>query len=164
MQPDSIRPAARKAWPIMANVSVGAPAAIGVGQPAMAIFVFRVPLKGSFLVLLIGTVIFVFTTTGYGMFISTFCRTQIAALFGTAILTLLPASEFSGMRTPVSSLSGTAQIIGYCFPMSYYRPISVGTFTKGLGFQDLGSSILTLTLFVPVLTLASLLLLRKQER
>ena len=131
---------------------------------AMAIFVFRVPLKGSFLVLLIGTVIFVFTTTGYGMFISTFCRTQIAALFGTAILTLLPASEFSGMRTPVSSLSGTAQIIGYCFPMSYYRPISVGTFTKGLGFQDLGSSILTLTLFVPVLTLASLLLLRKQER
>ncbi len=131
---------------------------------AMAIFVFNVPLKGSFLVLLIGTIIFVFTTTGYGMFISTFCTTQIAALFGTAILTLLPASEFSGMRTPVSSLSGTAQIIGYGFPMSYYRPISVGTFTKGLGFQDLGSSLLTLTVFVPILTLLSLLLLRKQER
>jgi len=130
----------------------------------MAIFVFGVPLKGSFLALLAGTVIYVFTTTGYGMLISTFCKTQIAALFGTAILTILPAQQFSGMMTPVSSLSGTAQIIGLGFPMSYYRPISVGTFTKGLGFADLGASILTLIVFVPVLTGISLLLLRKQER
>jgi len=68
------------------------------------------------------------------------------------------------MMTPVSSLSGTAQIIGLCFPMSYYRPVSVGTFTKGLGFQDLGSSIAMLVLFIPVLTAASLLLLRRQEK
>jgi ribosome-dependent ATPase len=131
---------------------------------AMSIFLFDVPLKGSFFTLLAGTVIYVFTTTGYGMLISTFCKTQIAALFGTAILTILPAQQFSGMMTPVSSLSGTAQIIGLGFPMSYYRPISVGTFTKGLGFADLGSNILMLIVFIPVLTLISLLLLRKQER
>ncbi len=130
----------------------------------MAIFLFNVPLKGSFLALLVGSVIYVFTTTGYGMLISTFCQTQIAALFGTAILTILPAQQFSGMMTPVSSLSGMAQIIGLCFPMSYFRPISVGTFTKGLGFADLGSSILMLIVFVPVLTAISVLLLRKQER
>jgi len=130
----------------------------------MAILFFNVPLKGSFLALLVGTVIYVFTTTGYGMLISTFCKTQIAALFGTAILTILPAQQFSGMMTPVSSLSGTAQIIGLCFPMTYFRPISVGTFTKGLGFGDLGSSILMLMVFIPILTSASLLLLRKQER
>lgn len=122
------------------------------------------PLKGSFLALLSGTIIYVFTTTGYGMLISTFCKSQIAALFGTAILTILPAQQFSGMMTPVSSLSGTAQLIGLCFPMTYYRPISVGTFTKGLGFQDLGSSILLLIVFIPVLTSISLLLLAKQER
>jgi len=131
---------------------------------AMAILLFHVPLKGSFPVLLLGTAIYVFTTTGYGMLISTFCKTQIAALFGTAILTILPAQQFSGMMTPVSSLSGTAQIIGLCFPMTYFRPISVGTFTKGLGFQDLGSSILMLALFIPILTSISLLLLPKQER
>jgi ribosome-dependent ATPase len=130
----------------------------------MAVLVFGVPLKGSLLALLAGTVIYVFTTTGYGMLISTFCSTQIAALFGTAILTILPAQQFSGMMTPVSSLSGPAQIIGLGFPMSYYRPISVGTFTKGLGFSDLGPSILTLIVFIPVLTTISLLLLRKQER
>jgi ribosome-dependent ATPase len=130
----------------------------------MAIFLFDVPLKGSFLALITGTVVYVFTTTGYGMLISTFCSSQIAALFGTAILTILPAQQFSGMMTPVSSLSGLAQIIGLCFPMSYYRPISVGAFTKGLGFADLGSSILILLLFIPILTTISLLLLRKQER
>jgi ribosome-dependent ATPase len=131
---------------------------------AMAILLFNVPLKGSFLALLVGTAIYVFTTTGYGMLISTFCRSQIAALFGTAILTILPAQQFSGMMTPVSSLSGMAQLIGLCFPMSYYRPISVGTFTKGLGFSDLWSSIAMLTVFIPALTTISLTLLRKQER
>ena len=131
---------------------------------AMAIFLFNVPLKGSFLALLVGTAVYVFTTTGYGMLISTFCKSQIAALFGTAILTILPAQQFSGMMTPVSSLSGMAQIIGLCFPMSYFRPISVGTFTKGLGFQDLAPSILMLIVFIPALTMVSLLLLRKQER
>src|SRR3569832_466403 len=130
----------------------------------MARLLFSVPLKGSFLVLLAGTIAYVFTTTGYGMLISTFCRTQIAALFGTAILTLLPAQQFSGMMTPVSSLSGVAQIIGLGFPMTYYRPISVGTFTKGLGFADLGSSILMLMIFITVLASFSMLLLRKQER
>ncbi|RTL50675.1 MAG: ABC transporter ATP-binding protein/permease [Bradyrhizobiaceae bacterium] len=130
----------------------------------MALFLFQVPLKGSFLTLLVGTLIYVTATTGYGMFISTFCQTQIAALFGTAILTILPATQFSGMLTPVSSLVGFGQIIGRCFPMTYYRPISVGTFTKGLGFADLGASIAALAIFIPVLTLSSLLLLRKQER
>lgn len=131
---------------------------------AMALFLFNVPLRGSFLALLIGTIMYVFTTTGYGMLISAFCRSQIAALFGTAILTILPAQQFSGMMTPVSSLSGMAQLIGLCFPMSYYRPISVGTFTKGLGFADLWSSILMLVVFIPALTAISLMLLRKQER
>jgi len=130
----------------------------------MAIFVFDVPLKGSFSALLAGTVIYVFTTTGYGMLISTFCSTQIAALFGTAILTILPAQQFSGMMVPVSSLSGTAQIIGLLFPMTYFRPVSVGTFTKGLGFADLGASILLLSLFIPALTAISLLLLPRQEK
>ena len=130
----------------------------------MALFVFQVPLKGSFLVLLLGALIYVTTTTAYGMVISAFARTQIAALFGTAIMTVLPASQFAGMMTPVSSLSPTAQIMGRAFPMTYFVPISVGTFTKGLGFADLGSSLVELSAFIPVLTLISFLLLRKQER
>jgi ribosome-dependent ATPase len=131
---------------------------------AMALLLFRVPFKGNVLTLLVGAVVYVFTTTGYGMLISTFCSTQIAALFGTAILTVLPATQFSGMMVPVSSLSGVAQLIGMGFPMTYFRPISVGTFTKGLGFADLGTDILMLLAFIPVLTGLSLVLLPKQEK
>jgi ribosome-dependent ATPase len=130
----------------------------------MALFVFQVPLRGSFAALLLGVLIYVTTMTGYGMLISAFTRTQIAALFGTAILTILPATQFAGMMTPVSSLAGGAQIIGRGFPMTYFVPISVGTFTKGLGFLDLGTNLAALAVFVPILTLLSVLLLRKQER
>ncbi|CCE01651.1 ribosome-associated ATPase/putative transporter RbbA [Bradyrhizobium sp. STM 3809] len=130
----------------------------------MALTLFRVPMKGDVLALVAGTVVYVITTTGFGMLISTFCRTQIAALFGTAILTVLPATQFSGMLVPVSSLSGVARVIGMGFPMTYYRPITVGTFTKGLGFADLGADILMLLVFIPVLTGLSLLMLPKQER
>ena len=130
----------------------------------MALFVFGVPLKGSFPTLVLGVLIYVTTTTAYGMLISAFTRTQIAALFGTAILTVLPASQFAGLMTPVSSLSGMAQIMGRGFPMTYFVPISIGTFTKGLGFLDLATNLAALAVFIPILTLLSLLLLRKQER
>ena len=130
----------------------------------LALFVFRVPLKGSFATLLLGVVIYVTTTTAYGMLISAFARTQIAALFGTAILTTVPATMFAGMMVPVSSLTGMGRIMGRLFPMSYFLPISVGTFTKGLGFADLAGQLGALALFVPALTLLSLVLLRKQAR
>jgi ribosome-dependent ATPase len=129
----------------------------------MALFLFHVPLKGSFAVLLIGVVLYVIATTGYGMLISCFTRTQIAALFGTAILTVLPATMFAGMMTPVSSLTGGAALMGRAFPMTYFLPVSVGTFTKGLGFQELGGHIGALALFVPLFTFMCLALLRKQE-
>ena len=130
----------------------------------MALFLFQVPLKGSFFTLLLGTLLYVTTMTAYGMVVSAFTRTQIAALFGTAILTMLPATQFSGLMTPVSSLSGAAAIMAYGFPMGYYVPISVGTFTKGLGFADLSAYLLGLAAFIPVLIILNLVFLRKQER
>ncbi len=130
----------------------------------MALFIFQVPLKGSFLTLLLGVIVYVTTTTAYGMLISAFASTQIAALFATAILTVLPATQFAGQQVPVSSLSGTAQIMGRAFPMTYFRPIAVGTFTKGLGFGDLAANLMQLTVFVPLFLLISVMLLRKQER
>ena len=130
----------------------------------MALVIFQVPLRGSFFTLLLGVVIYVSTTTAYGMLISAFARTQIAALFATSILTVRPATQFAGQQVPVSSLSGTAQLMGRAFPMTYFRPIAVGTFTKGLGFDDLAVNLAQLSLFIPVLLLISLMLLRKQER
>jgi ribosome-dependent ATPase len=129
----------------------------------LAIFIFKVPLKGSFATLLSGVLVYITAMSSYGMLISAFTRTQIAALFGTAILTVLPATQFAGVMTPVSSLATEAQIVGRAFPMTYFVPISVGTFTKGLGVADLAADLAALMAFIPILTLLSVLLLRKQQ-
>ena len=117
----------------------------------MAIFVFAVPIKGSFPTLFVGALLYVITTTGYGMLISSFASSQIAALFGTAILSYMPAFQFSGMMTPVSSLTGIGAFMGKIFPMTYFLPISVGTFTKALGFADLSGNLFSLAIFAVVL-------------
>ena len=77
---------------------------------------------------------------------------------------MLPATQFAGMLVPVSALSVTGQIMGRAFPMTYFMPITVGTFTKGLQLGDLGGDLLALAIFIPILTTISLVLLRKQER
>lgn len=131
---------------------------------ALAVFLFGVPVKGSFLALSFGALLFVIATTGIGLLVSSFTRTQVAALFGTAIFTMVPSVLFSGMMQPVSSLEGGAAVFGQVFPAGYFMTVCVGTFTKALGFAELRDSFLALALFFPALTAISLLLLRKQER
>ena len=77
---------------------------------------------------------------------------------------MLPATQFSGMMQPVSSLTGIAAVIGHVFPASHFLTISTGTFTKALGFADLGMPLLALGVSVPVVTALSVLLLAKQDR
>ena len=128
-----------------------------------AVFVFDVPVKGSMLALSCGTLLYVTVTTGIGLLTSTFVRTQIAALFGTALLTMLPTIQFSGLTTPVGSLEHGAYWIGQVFPASYYLVLSRGIFTKALGFADLLPQFLALLLFIPLLTAAAVARLPKQE-
>ena len=131
---------------------------------AQAVWVFEVPIKGSVGTLIFGALLYVATTTGLGLLISTFTKTQIAALFGAAVLTMLPAVQFSGLSTPVTSLTGMAYWIGQGFPATYFLVICRGVFTKSLGFADLIVPICALALFIPVLTGISLALLPKQEK
>jgi ribosome-dependent ATPase len=130
----------------------------------LAVFAFGVSLKGSLLALVAGALLYVVSATGYGLLISAFTRTQIAALFGTAIATMTPATQFSGLTDPVSSLEGAGRLIGRVFPMTYFLTISRGTFNKALGFGDLGVDFLALAAVIPVGFSISLLLLRKQAR
>jgi len=128
-----------------------------------AALVFGVPVKGSVAALTVGTLLYVTATTGVGLLMSTFTRTQIAALFGTAILTMLPTIQFSGLTTPVASLQGPGYWIGQFFPASYYLVLCRGVFTKALGFGDLLPQFAALAAFVPALTGLSVALLAKQE-
>ena len=78
----------------------------------MALFVFHVPVKGSFGALALGTLLYVFSTCGFGQLISTFTQTQVAAVFATTVLSVIPTVNFSGLLTPVSSLTGAGRVIG----------------------------------------------------
>ncbi len=131
---------------------------------AMAVFLFRVPLAGSFAALAAAALLYVGAATALGLVISTFMRSQTAALFGTALLTLLPAVQFSGMLDPVSSLEGAGRVIGEIYPTSHFLTIARGAFSKGLGFADLQPSFAALLAAPPALLALAAALLRKQER
>ena len=130
---------------------------------ALAILLFRVPLKGSAATLLLGGVVYVLATTGFGLLISVFASTQTAAIFAAAIITILPAVQFSGMFVPVSSLTRGAWFAARIFPSTYFQAISVGTFTKALGLSSLWRNVAVLALLALIYFVASALLLRKQE-
>jgi ribosome-dependent ATPase len=130
----------------------------------LAIFLFQVPFKGSLLTLCAGALVYVTATTGLGLLMSTVTDSQIAAMAGTSIGTLLPAIQFSGMLDPVSSLEGAGAWVGAAYPTTHFLTISRGTFAKALDFADLGGAFVPLLIAVPVLTLLSMLLLRKQGR
>ena len=131
---------------------------------ALAVFVFGVPLTGSFLTLAAAALLYVTAATGIGLLISTFMRSQIAAIFGTTVLTILPAVQFSGLTDPVSSLEGMGAAIGQIYPTTHFILIARGTFSKALDFQDLQASFLPLLIAIPVLTVVSAMLLKKQAR
>ncbi|MDQ0390332.1 ribosome-associated ATPase/putative transporter RbbA [Labrys monachus] len=143
---------------------------VGVGMinfllmTATVLFLFEVPLKGDGLALALGALLYVAAATGYGLFISTFTSSQVAAVFAGAVLSMLPTMQFSGMMQPVSTLEGGARVMGWLWPTSYYVHMSVGAFTKGLGFSDMATDLLALSLFGPAFLLLSMLLLRKQEK
>jgi ribosome-dependent ATPase len=130
----------------------------------LAVTIFGVPLKGSFLTLAAGTLIYVGAATAMGFLISSFMRSQVAAIFGTAVLTILPANQFSGLIEPVSSLEGIGALIGRVYPTAHYLTIARGTFSKALGFSDLQMSFIPLAIAVPVLLGLSVMFLNKQER
>jgi ribosome-dependent ATPase len=129
----------------------------------MAVTVFGVPLKGSGPMLAVCAVLYVSATTAIGLVVASFTRSQVAAVFATAILTMLPTTQFSGLLQPVSTLEGNARIVGTLWPTTYFMHASVGAFTKGLDARLLLPDALALAAFVPVLLVVAMLLLRRQE-
>ena len=140
---------------------------IGVANFAMltlfVVFVMGVPIKGSILALIVGGIIYVTATTALGFLFSSAVKSQVAAVFVTAVLTMMPTMQFSGMLQPVSTLDSTGRMIGSLWPTTYFMHLSIGSFTKGLGLVDLSADLWKLLAFVPVLVGLSALLLRKQE-
>jgi len=127
-------------------------------------FVFGVPFTGSLPALAIAALLYVMATTAIGLLISVFISSQIAALFGTALLTMIPGAQYSGLTTPVSALQGAGRVIGDLYPTTYFIIASRGVFSKGLHFGDLRPSLAVLAVSVAVILALAAAFLKKQDR
>ena len=130
----------------------------------LAVTVFGVPVTGSFATLLLGALVFSFASTGMGLLASSVTRSQIAAMFITMVATIVPATQFSGLTNPVTSLEGPARLIGEVYPATHIMTLSRGVFSKALGFAELSGAFWPMLLAVPVILAAAIALLAKQER
>lgn len=130
----------------------------------LAVFVFGIPIKGSILTLCLGALFYVACATGLGLLMSSILNSQIAAIFGTTIVTLLPAIQFSGLIHPTSAMEGFGAFIGKLYPTTHFLIISRGVFSKALGLAELYPYFIPMLLAIPLLTLLSVVGLRKQER
>ncbi len=130
---------------------------------ACARLFFGVPFRGSHAAFALGVFLYVLAATGFGLMISTLVRTQVAAIMGCAILSVVPSINFSGFINPMSSIDGVARWVGLLFPSAWFQRISIGTFAKGAGVVDLLDCDLALAGFAVFFIGAACLLLSKQE-
>ncbi len=130
---------------------------------AFGIFAFRVPFTGDFVAFTLAALLYVTTATAIGLLISSFMRSQVAAIFATTVVTMIPAVNFSGLIDPVASMTGLARVIGEVFPTSFFITIARGAFSKALGFMDLQSELIPLAIIAPLLIALAGLALKKQD-
>ncbi len=117
---------------------------------------FKVPLKGSLLLLLALTLTFVLTSLGLGLFISTVSHTQQQAMM-TAFFIMLPSILLSGFMFPIENMPRVIQLLTYLIPLRYFLNIVRGIFLKGVGLEVLWGDALALVIIGLLLfSLASL--------
>ena len=109
----------------------------------IAVFWFQVPLLGNPLFLFLGTGLYLLSTLGVGLFISTVSATQQQAMM-TAFFFMLPAFMLSGFVYPIANMPEGVQWLTYLNPLRYYLVIIRGVFLKGLGPQVLWPQMLAL--------------------
>jgi ribosome-dependent ATPase len=126
--------------------------------------VFGILPKGSIAALGLAALLYVAASTSFGLLVSAFVRTQVAAIFAAAILCMIPTVNFSGLFYPTSTLEGTGRIFGLLFPASWFQTVSLGVFDKGLGFAYFAPHLAALGAFAVGFLAVARLLVRKQER
>ena len=102
----------------------------------LAVFLFGVPLIGNVGLLYLGIVLFLLSTIGVGLMISSLVRTQQQAFLG-AFLFLVPSVILSGFATPLANMPEAIQYLTYLNPLRYFLEISRGVFLQDLGFEQL---------------------------
>jgi ABC-2 type transport system permease protein len=124
---------------------------------AVAIGWFEVPLHGSFLLLLLMCLVYLLTTLGLGLFVSTVSATQQQAMMTASFFFLIPMIFLSGFVFPIENMPAVIQPVTYLIPLRYFLVILRGIFLKGVGLETFWPDALALLAWgVGILTLATL--------
>jgi len=141
-------------------------AIIGIVQvflvTGVAVFGFSVPLRGSFLLLLALTLLFLLSTLGLGLLISTLVQNQQQAMMGAVLAAMVPMIYLSGLIFPIENMPPTIQLVTYAIPLRYYAEIIRGVFLRGSGLDVLWPEAVTLLLMG--LTILGVAALRFRKR
>jgi ABC-2 type transport system permease protein len=139
---------------------------IGVVDVILVVFfaslVFSLPVKGGILLLLFLSLIFLMTTLGLGLFISTISRTQQQAMMTAIFFFMLPMMFFSGFVFPIENMPAIIQYVSYIIPLRYYFVIVRGLFLKGVGMSVLWPQALALLIFGSVILSMSVIRFQKK--
>ncbi|WP_024789692.1 ABC transporter permease [Lebetimonas sp. JH292] len=100
----------------------------------VAVYIFKVPFKGNFLIYFFSSEIYILISLGIGLLVSIVSSRQIVALVLTIIITIIPGFLYSGMLMPISSMKGESYIEAHLFPVMYYNHLVYDTFLIGQGF------------------------------
>ena len=127
---------------------------ISLVQMVVIIFIaklwFKIPIAGNLLVMFAGTCVFLLSTLGVGLFISTVSATQQQAMMTTFFI-IMPFFMLSGFAFPIANMPEVVQWLTYLNPLRYFLVIIRGVFLKGVGFHVLWPQFLALTVLGAVL-------------
>jgi len=129
----------------------------------ITVLLFRVPFKGNFFLLLFWGVLYILVSTSEGLVISCFVKTQVVAVLGTVVITLIPAFLYSGYLVPVSSMSADAYLFAHAFPPYYGLSVAKGLFLKAAGFRTIFPKLLVLFLFYVIYFSLAIHFFKKRE-
>jgi ABC-2 type transport system permease protein len=121
---------------------------------------FHVPFAGNPLVLLAGTSLFLMSTVGLGLLLSTVCMTQQQA-FASTFFVINPIFILSGFSFPIASMPASLQWVTYINPLRYYLIVIRGTFLKGVGFDVLWPELLAMAALATLLLAVAIMRFRK---
>jgi ABC-2 type transport system permease protein len=126
----------------------------------IATFFFDLPVKGGFWLLFAFCLVFLMTTLGLGLFVSTISRTQQQAMMTAIFFFMLPMIFFSGFVFPIENMPRIIQYVSYGMPLRYFFIIVRGLFLKGVGFDILWPQGLALLIFGATILILSVLRFR----
>jgi len=153
-----------RSWELMVGKTLPF-AMIGLADAIMialiGVFWFEVPLRGNPLILLLGNVLFLMSSVGIGLFISTISSTQQQAQISTFFF-MMPAFILSGFAFPLENMPEWLQTITYANPLRYFLIIIRGVFLKGNGLDILWSEMLALAILGGFMIILSSLRFQKR--